>query len=155
MVDIARYVMQRIRNPRFLSRMAFNDVASNVCQALVVGSPLPVLTLVKPRGGGSGGGGGVGGGGGKDDAPDVERKLAAGLISCHGDGGGGVSFGSPMGVEAPVALGGGGGVAVVGTAHGRITRVSCTGTSVHYEQTFRERVARPGRRVRPWQPCKP
>jgi len=46
--DIARHVIQRIPNPRFLRQMASYDVVSNICPAL--------------RGGGGGGFGGGGGG---------------------------------------------------------------------------------------------
>ena len=37
MADIARHVIKRILNPRFLSYMAAYDVESNICQALLAG----------------------------------------------------------------------------------------------------------------------
>jgi len=51
---IARHVIQRILNPRFLSYMASYDVATNICETLFGG-----------RGGGGGGAGGDGNNGGR------------------------------------------------------------------------------------------
>jgi hypothetical protein len=80
LTDNARHVVQGIANPGLLNLMAFDDVASNISQALRTGDP---RGAPPPRGGGgdgynerpSMGGGGYGGGGD------------------YGGGGGGQSFG--------------------------------------------------------------